>query len=91
MYNVYILHCQALEASFTHESLAKAVGVNPTKGLIIAHLGEKFLALIGPTCAQRKVDVMQHKHFTPMDPMEQPPKVSSKPHPDATPIYCLVG
>lgn len=80
-----------MEASFTHESLAKAVSINPTKGLIIAHLGEKFLTLIGPTCAQRKVDVMQHKHFIPMDPLEQPPKVSNKPHPFSTFIHYLIG
>lgn len=70
-----------MEASFTHESLAKVVGISQNKGLIIAHLGEKFLELIGPTCAQRKVDVMQAKHFTPMDPLEQPPKVIILPDP----------
>ena len=64
-----------MEANFTHDSLAKAIGISANKGLIIAHLGEKFLELIGPTCAQRKVDAMQAKHFTPVDPLEQPPKV----------------
>lgn len=71
---------QALEASFTHESLARAVGINSSKGLIVAHLGEKFLLLIGPTCAQRKVDVMQMKNFVPLNPLEQTTKVTGHTH-----------
>lgn len=77
--NFKTINSQALEASFTHESLAKTVGITTNKGLIIAHLGEKFLLLIGPTCAQRKVDVMQHKNFIPLNPLEQPGKVSLLP------------
>ena len=64
-----------LESSFTHESLAKVVGINESKGLIMAHLAEKFLVAVGPIFGQRKVDVMNQKHFVALDPTAHPTKV----------------
>lgn len=66
---------QALEPSLTHESIAKAIGVSSSDGLIVTHLGERFVSIIGPIFAQRKVNMMQHKNFAPMDVTAHPLKV----------------
>lgn len=57
---------------FSSESLAKALGINPSKTLIRKHLSKKFMELIGPVAAQNKVDAMQSKNFVPLDPAEAP-------------------
>ncbi len=64
-----------MESSLTHKSIAKAVGIAPSKSLIITHLGEKFVNIIGPIFAQRKVDKIHQKHFVPLDVTLEPTKV----------------
>ncbi len=51
------------------------MGIAPSKALIVTHLGEKFVNIIGPIFAQKKVEMMQHKHFVPLDVTAEP-KVS---------------
>jgi len=61
-----------LDVQFTSESLAKALGIGQSKTLIRKHLSKKFVELIGPIAAQKKMDAMQTKGFQPLDPTEQP-------------------
>lgn len=63
---------QLLDVQFTSESLAKVLGISPSKTLIRKHLSKKFMELIGPVAAQNKVDAMQSKTFVPLDPTEAP-------------------
>ena len=74
-HNYVVFFSQALESTLTHESIAKAIGIAPNKGLLRTHLGDKFVGIIGPIFAQKKVDLMQQKHFMPLDPLQEPPKV----------------
>ena len=64
---------QALESNFNHESLSKAIGINPAKWYLMRYLQDRFIYLIGPICHQKKADASaEKKHFVPIDPMEQP-------------------
>ncbi len=63
---------QLLDVQFTSDSLARALGISHSKSLLRKHLSRKFMELIGPTAAQRKVDAMQSKGFAALDPTEQP-------------------
>ena len=69
-----------LDSHFTHESLAKVLNIPPTKELLVTYLGERFSLLIGPACAQRKVDAIRKakKSFVFVDPTEPAPKVSCR-------------
>ena len=40
--------------------------------LIRKHLEKKFIEIIGPVGAQKKIDAMQSKTFQALDPTEQP-------------------
>lgn len=62
---------QLLDVQFTSDSLAKALGISHSQSIIRKHLSRKFMELIGPTAAQRKVDAMQSKGFVSLDPTEQ--------------------
>ena len=48
------------------------MGIGQSKTLIRKHLSKKFVELIGPIAAQKKMDAMQTKGFQPLDPTEQP-------------------
>ena len=61
-----------MDVQFTSESLARALKISNTKTLIRTHLSRKFMELIGPIAAQKKVDAMQVKGFQPHDPTEPP-------------------
>ena len=39
------------------------LGIGPSKALICKHLAKKFMELIGPVAAQKKLDAMQAKGF----------------------------
>ncbi len=47
------------------------MGIGHSQSLIRKHLSRKFIELIGPAAAQRKVDAMQSKGFAALDPTEQ--------------------
>ena len=61
---------QLLDVHFTSESLAIALGITQSMGLIRSHLSRKFMELIGPVAAQKKYDAMQSKNFVALDPSE---------------------
>ena len=61
---------QLLDVHFTSESLAIALGITQSMGLIRGHLSRKFMELIGPVAAQKKYDAMQSKNFIALDPSE---------------------
>lgn len=59
---------QLLDVHFTSESLAAALGISQSMGLIRNHLSRKFTELIGPIAAQKKYDAMLSKNFVALDP-----------------------
>ena len=61
---------QLLDVHFTSESLAGALGISNSMGLIRTHLSRKFMELIGPIAAQKKYDAMQSKNFVALDPSD---------------------
>lgn len=61
---------QLLDVHFTSESLAGALGISQSMGLIRNHLSRKFMELIGPISAQKKYDAMQSKNFIALDPTD---------------------
>lgn len=62
---------QLLDVQFTSESLARVLGIAPTKTLLRKHLTKKFMEVIGPVGAQKKLDAIQSKVFQPLDPTEK--------------------
>lgn len=56
---------------FTSESLARLLGIQESKTLIRKHLAKKFMEVLGPVAAQRKLDAMQAKSFQPIDPTDK--------------------
>ena len=62
---------QLLDVQFTSYTLAKALGIEESKTLIRKHLEKKFIEILGPVGAQKKMDAMQSKAFQPLDPTEQ--------------------
>ena len=56
----------------------------------MTYLGERFSLLIGPACAQRKVDAIRKakKSFVFVDPTEPAPKVSLAYHREQ---HCTTG
>lgn len=64
-----------LEVTFNDESLAQLLGIPSNKALLRQHLMLSFMDIIGPVCAQGKLDARKSKHFHHLEPIWRP-KVS---------------
>lgn len=64
-----------LDVSFNDESLAQLLGIPSNKTLLRQHLMLSFMDVIGPVCAQGKLDARKSKHFHHLEPIWRP-KVS---------------
>lgn len=58
-----------LDDQFTASSLAQALGITQTQSLLWNHVYKKFMELVGPVAAQRKLDAMKNKSFVHLDPL----------------------
>lgn len=64
-----------LDVTFNDESLAQLLGIPSNKALLRQHLMLSFMDIIGPVCAQGKLDARKSKHFHHLEPTWKP-KVS---------------
>lgn len=63
---------QVLDVTFTDESLAELLGIPSNKALLRQHLMLSFMDVIGPVCAQGKLDARKSKHFHHLEPIWRP-------------------
>lgn len=61
-----------LDVSFNDESLAQLLGIPSNKTLLRQHLMLSFMDVIGPVCAQGKLDARKSKHFHHLEPIWRP-------------------
>ena len=67
-----VMHPQVLEVTFNDESLAQLLGIPSNKALLRQHLMLSFMDVIGPVCAQGKLDARKSKHFHHLEPIWRP-------------------
>eukprot|EP00731_Ephydatia_muelleri_P037908 Em0597g3a len=63
-----------LDDQFTAASVAQALGISQTQSLLWSHVYKKFMELVGPVAAQRKLDAMRSKSFVHLDPVQKAKK-----------------
>jgi len=65
-------HPQVLEVTFNDDSLAQLLGIPANKTLLRRHVMLSFMDIIGPVCAQGKLDARKSKNFQYLDPVWRP-------------------
>ena len=68
-----------LEVTFNDDSLAQLLGIPANKTLLRQHVMLSFMDVIGPVCAQGKLDARKSKNFQHLDPVWRPKVRSADP------------
>lgn len=68
---ICLFFLKLLDDQFTAASVAQALGISQTQSLLWSHVYKKFMELVGPVAAQRKLDAMRSKSFVHLDPVQK--------------------
>ena len=66
---ITVFFLKLLDDQFSATSLAQALGISQTQSLLWSHVYKKFMELVGPVAAQRKLDAMRSKSYVHLDPL----------------------